>query len=275
MGHPEFETVIFETPADGVARITLNRPKRGNAVVPEMVRDLMACFDLIDVDDNLRVLILTGAGRNFCAGADLAVMKAYVENDMARLEEPFNARILHPVTQRLAGLNLPTIAAVNGAATAGGFDLSLACDMRIAGEKSRFGESYINLGLAPGNGGAYFLPRLVGSAITAEMAFTGDLITARQAQELRIINRVVADDMLQDEALALAARIATKPRKALMATKQLLRASWQSDLSSSLNMSYWTTSTLQYSADFREGIDAAIERRSPNFNRQTDKSSEG
>ncbi len=261
------ETAILESPAEGVARLTLNRPERGNAVVPELVRDLMAALDSVEADTKVRVLIVTGAGRNFCAGADLPGMQAYVENDLPRLEEPYNARLLHPLTQRLAGLSLPTLAAVNGAATAGGFDLSLACDMRLAGTSTRFGETYINLGLAPGNGGAWFLPRLVGSALAAELAFTGDLITAEQALEWRIVNRVVPDDRLQDEALALASRLASKPRKALMATKQLLRASWQSDLPGALNMSYWATHTLQYSADFREGVDAAIEKRTPRYNR--------
>jgi enoyl-CoA hydratase/carnithine racemase len=268
MDSVDFETIILEGPSDGVARVTLNRPDRGNAVVPELIRDLMAAFDHIEADPSLRVLILTGAGRNFCAGADLPGMKAYVEAEMAQLEEPYNARILHPVTQRLAAFIIPTIAAVNGAATAGGFDLSLACDMRIAGGSSRFGETYINLGLAPGNGGAYFLPRLVGSAVTAELAFTGDLIDAARALELRLVNRVVPDEGLQNEALELAMRIASKPRKALIATKQLLRASWHSDLIGSMAMSYWTTSTLQYSADFREGIDSALEKRAPNYNRR-------
>ena len=137
MERHEFETIIYETPIKGVARLTLNRPNNSNAVVPELVRDLMAGFDLLDADDSLRVVILTGAGRNFCAGADLPAMKAYVENKMAEFEEPYNARILHSVTQRLAALSLPTIAAVNGAATAGGFDLSLACDMRIAADCDR------------------------------------------------------------------------------------------------------------------------------------------
>lgn len=263
----EYETVILDTPAEGVARMTLNRPERGNAVTPDLVRDLMAALDRVDADTGVRALILTGAGKNFCAGADLPGMKAYVDTQMAALEEPYNARILHPVTQRLAHLALPTIAAVNGAATAGGFDLSLACDMRIAAASARFGETYVNLGLAPGNGGTWFLPRLVGSGMAAELAFTGDLIGADRALELGIVNRVVADADLAAEAAALAARIAAKPRKALIATKQLLRASWQSDLIGTMAMSYWTTSTLQYSADFREGVDAALERRAPHYNR--------
>lgn len=263
----DYETVILDAPAAGVARLTLNRPERGNAVVPELVRDVMAALERVDADVGNRALILTGAGKNFCAGADLPGMKAYVETQMAALEEPYNARILHPVTQRLAHLALPTIAAVNGAATAGGFDLGLACDMRIAGTSSRFGETYITLGLAPGNGGTWFLPRLVGSGMAAELAFTGEIIDAARALKLGIVNRLVADADLATETVALASRIAARPRKALMATKQLLRASWQSDLIGTMAMSYWTTSTLQYSADFREGVDSALERRPAIYNR--------
>lgn len=262
-----FDTVILDFPADGVVRITLNRPERANAVSPELIRDMMLAMDRVESDDGLRTMILTGAGKNFCSGGDLPGMKTHVETVMPELEEPYNARILHPVTQRLAALSLPTIAAVNGAATAGGFDLALACDMRIAGTSSRFGETYINLGLAPGNGGAWFLPRLIGSGLAAELAFTGDLIDAERALELRILNRVVDETRLADEAVALATRIAAKPRKALMATKQLLRASWHSDLTGALAMSYWATSTLQYTADFREGVDSALERRPPRYNR--------
>mgnify|MGYP001405698142 CR=1 FL=1 len=159
---------------------------------------------------------------------------------------------------------------MNGAATAGGFDLSLACDLRVAGQSSRFGETYISLGLAPGNGGAWFLPRLVGSALAAELALTGDLIDAARALEIGILNRVVPDEQIMEAALALAGHVASRPRKALMATKQLLRASWQSDLGGSLAMSYWAVSTLQYGRDFREGVEAALEKRKPLYNRRAD-----
>ncbi|MCA0206927.1 MAG: enoyl-CoA hydratase/isomerase family protein [Proteobacteria bacterium] len=262
-----FETLLLDVPAEGVARITLNRPERGNAVVPELVRDGMAALDAIDAATDVRVVMVTGAGRNFCAGADLPGMKAYLDTDLTRLEEPYNARLLHPLTQRLAMLSVPTLAAVNGAATAGGFDLSLACDLRIAGEGSRFGETYITLGLAPGNGGSWFLPRLVGSGMAAELALTGDIIDAARALELGIVNRVVADATLMDAALELAARIAARPRKALIATKQLLRASWQSDLPGALATSYWVTAALQQTRDLREGVEAALEKRPPLYNR--------
>jgi enoyl-CoA hydratase/carnithine racemase len=261
-----FDTIILDRPAEGVARIMLNRPERGNGVVPEMARELMHALDDQEADRAVRCLILTGAPPHFCSGADLKAMKAYLETEMLVREEPFNARVLHPVTHRLASLGIPTIAAVNGAATAGGFDLALACDMRIAGRAARFGESYIKLGLAPGNGGSWFLPRLVGTGVAAELAFTGDLLDSGRALELGLVNRVVADDALGQEAVELATRIAKRPRKALEATKSLLRASWHSDLLGALNTSYWMTHSLQYSRDFAEGVSAAVEKRPPTYN---------
>jgi enoyl-CoA hydratase/carnithine racemase len=262
----DLETILLDRPAPGVARITLNRPRFGNGVVPEMAAELMAALDGIEADVTIRCQILTGADPHFCSGADLHAFKAHVETRIGETEEPFNARVLHPVTHRLANLRMPTLAAVNGTATAGGFDLALACDIRLAGQKARFGESYIGLGLAPGNGGAWFLPRLVGSGIAAELAFTGDLLDADRALELGLVNRVLADDALAAAAVELAARIAARPRKALEATKQLLRSSWQSDLMGSLNTSYWMTHALQYSRDLAEGVNAALEKRAPIFN---------
>ena len=264
----EFETLYLDLPADGVGMLTLNRPHQGNGVVPELIRDMLACLDQVDADLGIRVLVLTGAGKTFCAGADLDAMKTYLDERMAIEEEPFNARLLAPVTPRLRNLRIPTIAALNGAATAGGFDMSLACDMRIAARSARVGETYIRLGLAPGNGGAYLMPRLVGSGIAAELAFTGDLIGAERALKLGLLNDVVDDDKLLETVLALASRIAAYPRKALEATKHLLRASWETDLNGSMSASYWATSTLQYSADFREGVEAALAKRTPAYNRR-------
>lgn len=260
------DTILIDRPAPGVSRITLNRPKFGNGVIPEMAAELTAALDAVEADMSIRCLIVTGADPHFCSGADLHAMKDHVENHMRETEEPLNARVLHPVTYRLATLRIPTIAAVNGAATAGGLDLALACDMRLAGARARFGESYITLGLAPGNGGAWFLPRLVGSGIAAEMAFTGELMDAEKALELGLVNRVLPDDALATGSATLAEKIAGRPRKALEATKQLLRASWQTDLLGSLNASYWMTHTLQYSRDLAEGVNAALEKRAPHYN---------
>ena len=262
-----FATIIVERPAEGVALLTLNRPERGNGVVPELVADLLQAMTELEADLSVRVLVITGAGKQFCAGADLVEFKRYLEEDHARTQEPYNARVLFPVTQRLVSCRLPIIAAINGGATAGGLDFALACDIRIASSAAKLGETYIKLGLNPGNGGTYFLPRLVGSGMAAELALTGDLVDAQRALEIGLVNRVVAPDELLPAAIALAARIAEQPRLAIEATKQQLRQSWHMDLQGSMNASFWGVAAMTYSADLREGIAAALEKRKPRYNR--------
>lgn len=262
----ELETCYYETVADGVAQLTLNRPDRGNGVVPAMARDMIDVLAKLEADITVRVLVLTGAGAQFCAGADLVEFQRYIEEQLPLTHEPFNARVLWPVTQRLVACRLPVIAAINGGATAGGLDLALACDLRIASTRAKMGETYIKLGLNPGNGGSYFLPRLIGSGLAAELAFTGDLIDASRALEIGLVNRIVEPAALLPEATALAARIARYPRLALEATKQQLRQSWHLDLIGSMNLSFWGVAALSHTEDLKEGIAAAREKRPPRFN---------
>jgi enoyl-CoA hydratase/carnithine racemase len=263
-----YETILLDRPADGVALITFNRPDRGNGVVPEMAADLIHALNALEADIDVRILILTGAGKQFCAGADLVEFADYLANIQAQTQEPYNARVLWPVTQRLVTSRLPVIAAINGGATAGGLDLALACDIRLASESAKVGETYIKLGLNPGNGGTYFLPRLVGSGMAAEMALTGDLYDAQQALDMGLVNRVVPAEALLSEAIELAARIAQRPRLAIEATKQQLRQSWHMDLVGSMNASFWGVAALSYSDDLREGVAAALEKRTPVYNKK-------
>ena len=262
-----YDTILLDQPAEGVALITLNRPERGNGVVPEMARDLLEALNAIEADTKIRVLVLTGAGKQFCAGADLVEFADYLASHQNETQEPYNARVLWPVTQRLVTCRLPVIAAINGGATAGGLDLALACDIRLAAANAKMGETYIKLGLNPGNGGTYFLPRLVGSGMAAEMALTGDLYGADHALAMGLVNRVVPAASLIDEAVALAQRIAERPRLALEATKQQLRQSWHMDLVGSMNASFWAVAALSYSDDLREGVAAAREKRPARYNR--------
>jgi enoyl-CoA hydratase/carnithine racemase len=262
----DLETCYSEQPADGVVVVTLNRPHRGNGVVPEMARDLLEVLTRVEQDRALRVLVLTGAGQQFCAGADLVEFQRYINEQLPLDHEPYNARVLWPVTQRIVNCRLPVIAAVNGGATAGGLDLALACDLRIASTHAKMGETYIKLGLNPGNGGSYFLPRLIGSGLAAELAFTGDVIDAQRALEIGLVNRVVAPELLLPETIALAARIAAYPRLALEATKQQLRQSWHLDLISSMHASFWGVATMSHTEDLKEGIAAARDKRPPRFN---------
>jgi enoyl-CoA hydratase/carnithine racemase len=262
----DYETLYTEPVADGVIALVLNRPESGNGVVPELARDFMAALDQLETDKSVRVLILTGAGKQFCAGADLEAFKAYLDERLTIEEEPYNARVLFPVTQRLVHCRLPAIAAINGGATAGGLDIALACDIRIASEEAKLGETYIRLGLNPGNGGTWFLPRLVGSGIAAELALTGDIIDAKTALEIGLVNRVVPAESLIDESVALAARIAKWPRLALEATKQQLRYGWNMDLNAAMSASFWGVAAMTRTRDLHEGIEAALEKRDPQYN---------
>ena len=246
----EFETIEVAEAKPGIVVVTLNRPDKGNGVVPEMARDLMAVLNGIDEDFSVRVLVLTGAGKVFSAGADLVALHDYLANELATRQEPFNARVLYPVTQKIVASRVPVIAAVNGAATAGGLDLALACDLRVASTTARFGETYVKIGLAPGNGGAWFLPRLVGSGRAAELALTGDLISAAEALDMGLVNRVVEPDQLLPAAVSIAERIAANPWRAVEAAKQALRASWQQDLAGAMSFGYWTASALHWTDDF-------------------------
>lgn len=262
----ELSTLFHEPAGDGVVLVTLNRPDHGNSVVPELAEDLTRTWTDFEADTSVRALVLTGAGKQFSAGADVRAMRDYLEHEHARTGEPYNARVLFPVTQRIQNGRLPVIAAINGAATAGGLDLALACDIRIASERARLGETYINMALPLGNGGSWFLPKLIGSGMAAELALTGDVIDAGRALEIGLVNRVVAPDELIPAALELATRIAAKPRRAVEATRQALRSGWLLDLQAAMNANYWAVSDAYHSADLREGVAAFLERRAPKFN---------
>lgn len=266
----DLETLFYERQGDGVVVLTLNRPDRGNGVVPELARDLLAALTELELDHSVRCLVLTGAGRQFCAGADLKAMRDYLDNELPVTHEPYNARVLFPVTQRIVASRLPVVAAVNGGATAGGLDLAMACDLRVASSSAKLGETYINLGLPLGNGGAWFLPKLVGAGVAAELALTGDVIDAARALEIGLVSRVVEPADLIPVAVALATKIASKSWRAVEATKQALRASWQVDLATSMNSSYWSVAALHYAPDLSEGINAFLERRPAVFNRHED-----
>src|ERR1700761_5034611 len=236
-GRAEFETLFYEHAADGVVVLTLNRPDRGNGVVPELARDLLTALTELETDLSVRCLVLTGAGRVFSAGADLRAMRRYLDEELPVSHEPYNMRVLAPVTQRVVASRLPVVAALNGAATAGGLDLAMACDLRVCASTAKLGETYINMSLPPGKGGAWFLPRLVGAGVAAELLLTGDLIDAARALEIGLVNRVVEPEEVVPVAVALAAKVAAKAWRAAEATKQALRATWQVDLATAMNSS--------------------------------------
>jgi enoyl-CoA hydratase/carnithine racemase len=260
------ETVLFAR-HNRVAWIAINRPERANSVTVELARDLMAALDAAAGDPEVGAIVLTAEGKQFCAGADLGRLKEYLALPPEEQREPFNVRDLFPVTARMRAIPLPVIAAVNGAATAGGLDLCCAADIRIASENARFGETYVKVGMIPGNGGTHLLPLIVGPAMACELAFTGDIIDAARALEIRRVNRVVPHDRLIDAAAELAERIAALPKTAIAATKAAIYKGLRQTLDENLSEMYFAVGWLHHSDDHKEGVRAFVEKRQPQFNR--------
>ena len=261
------ETVLVER-RGRVATLTLNRPDVRNAFsTVEQIAAFAAAVEGIARDPELSVVILTGAGRAFCSGGDVKGMQN--ETGFSAGTSLDLRRRYREDVQRLTGAlydaELPTIAAVNGPAIGLGCDLACCCDVRIASTSARFAESFIKLGLIPGDGGAYFLQRIVGIAKACELTFTGDTIDAVEAQRIGLVSQVVAPDELPVAANALADRIAANPPAVLRYTKRLLREAQRSSLATTFELSAAFQAIVQRTADHREAVAAALEKRSPSF----------
>ena len=205
--------------SEAVATITLNRPEKLNAFHDDMLMALVDAIDECEQRDEVRVLILTGAGRGFCAGGDVTAMGAEADNRPGVTKRHI-VDYIQAFPRRVARLKKPIIAAVNGVATGGGMDLALACDFRTAATTARFAETYAKIGLLPGGGGAYFLPRIVGTAKALELLLTADFIDANEALSIGLVNHVFADDALLEKTREIAARIASMPPYSVTMIKQ-------------------------------------------------------
>jgi 2-(1,2-epoxy-1,2-dihydrophenyl)acetyl-CoA isomerase len=246
----------------GIATITLDRPEKLNAFVGHMRRDLAEALEHAASERNVRVVIITGAGRGFCAGADVAYMAELMERqDLEEFTRLLNAgrRVLTTMRQ----MQKPVLAAVNGAAYGAGFNLVLGCDIRLAAESASFSQSFVKVGLHPDWGGTYFLPRVVSTNLACEMFFLGDAIDAGRALQLGLVNRVVPDDKLQTETRKLAERLRDAPYKSIAAAKHAVYMSEESSLERMLQ--YETEAQLQcfQSEEARERVRAFLERREP------------
>ena len=255
---------ILVSEAEGIATITLNRPDKLNAFVGHMRRDLAEALEHAGSDRGIKVVILTGAGRAFCAGGDIAFMAELME----RRDSDEFSRILgagRRVITAIRSMTKPVIASINGPAAGAGFNLALACDLRIASNNATFTQSFSKVGLHPDWGGTYFLPRLVSPNKACEMFFLGESIDAAEALRLNIVNRVVAPEELEAATLELAERLRAAPPIVVAAVKQAVYMSGESDLDEMLRYEVEAQLRCFESDDGHEGVRAFFEKRDPRF----------
>jgi enoyl-CoA hydratase/carnithine racemase len=253
--------------ADGVGTIVLNRPARKNAFTMEMIDTWASILVAARTDPDVRVIVVTGAGDAFCSGVDLG---RYGTGGARGAQSPLERKKtlterIHRIAYALEDLDKPVIAAVNGVAVGAGMDMALMCDMRLAARSARFSEGYIRVGLVPGDGGCYYLPRLVGIAKALELLLTGDFIGAEEAGRLGIVNHVVDDDALPAATAELAGKLAAAPPVAVAMIKRATYQSARADLRTALDLISSHMGIVTSTEDSAEALAAFRERRQPVF----------
>jgi 2-(1,2-epoxy-1,2-dihydrophenyl)acetyl-CoA isomerase len=265
---PDNDPPILVERRGAVALLTLNRPATRNALDGEaMYAAFETLVEQLNADLGLRAAVLTGAGSAFCSGGDVAKMRdraGMFAGSPEEIAENYR-RGIQRIPRAFQRLQLPIIAAVNGPAIGAGNDLACMCDIRIASSAARFAESFVKVGIVPGDGGCWLLPRVVGASKAAELAFTGDAIDAAEALRIGLVSRVVAPDALLDEALALAQRIAANAPQALRWTKQLLLQARTGTLDEALDAAGRFQGLAHHTADHAEAVAAFFEKRAPRF----------
>ena len=255
------EPAVLAELQNGVAIITLNRPQKLNAFTEAMHGELAQILDRIELDRAIRALLITGAGRGFCAGQDL---NDRVGIDNVDLGDGLD-RLYNPLIRRIRSLERPVICAVNGVAAGAGANLALACDIVLAARSASFIQAFVKLGLVPDAGGSFILPRLIGRARAMGMAMTGEKIDAKTAAEWGLIWEVVDDDQLLDKAQTLAQHLATQPTKGLGLIKRAFNASVVNDLDQQLDLERDLQREAGRTEDYREGVRAFLEQRPAAF----------
>lgn len=258
-----YENIKFEIAA-GVATLTLNRPDKLNSFTQAMHLEVREALAQLRADKSVRVLLLTGAGRGFCAGQDLGDRAVAPGGDAVDLGESVE-KFYAPLVLALRELPMPVICAVNGVAAGAGANLALACDIVLAAKSASFIEAFCKLGLIPDTGGTWHLPRLIGHARATGLAMLGEKLSAERAEQWGLIWKAVPDEELMNEAMAMAKHFASAPTKGLAFTKRALQASYGNTLADQLKLEGEMMRELGYSHDYREGVDAFINKRAPNF----------
>jgi 2-(1,2-epoxy-1,2-dihydrophenyl)acetyl-CoA isomerase len=245
----------------GVGMITLNRPDKFNSFVRQMAFDLQARLDECAANPEVRAIYLTGIGKAFCAGQDLAEAIDPAQTQLDKIvEEHYN-----PIIERLRNIEKPIVCGVNGVAAGAGANLALACDITIAGHSVAFIQAFSKIGLVPDSGGTYYLPRLIGMQKATALMFLGDKVTAEEAVQMGMIYKAVADEELQEVALGVAQKLAKMPTKGIGLTKRLLNESLNNDLTSQLARENEMQTQAGQTHDYQEGVNAFLEKRKPVF----------
>ena len=260
------KSVLYEQD-DRIVKITLNRPDTRNALSGDIIESLVEYLQKADKDKNVGCVILTGAGKSFSSGGNLQEIKDMTTKDQmtqAQLEDWYRFGI-QKIPLTMNSIDVPIVAAVNGHAIGAGNDLCTMCDIRIAGEDAKFSESFLRIGIIPGDGGSWFLPKIIGLARANEMILTCDVLDANKALDWGLVSKVVPNENLIVEAQQLAKKIATQPPEASRRAKRLLRMSQNVPLQDALEMAASQQSMLQQLDDHREAIDALLEKRKPNY----------
>ena len=256
--------VLLELREGAILTLTMNRPDKLNSLNVELTTSLLGAFRRAAADSEIRAIILTGSGRAFCAGGDLAL----ISDARRRNAGPELESLLRGGSQlalAICDTSVPVLAAVNGPAAGAGMNVALACDIRIASENASFGQNFAKVGLFPDFGGTYFLPRLAGPARAAEMFYTGEMISSAQAERIGIVNHVVAHERLAEEARALAGKLAAAPPIAARAVKKVLFGSERAALERALELEVQQQVICFSSEDCTEGLRAFFEKRLPQF----------
>ena len=259
----EYKTIILSVD-NGAAVLTLNRPDRLNSFTAEMHEEMQAALTEIERNGSIRALMLTGAGRGFCAGQDLgdrAVAPGGEAVDLGQSCENY----WNPMVRRLAEMRIPVVCAVNGVAAGAGANVALACDIVMAAKSAKFIQSFANIGLIPDSGGSWVLPRLIGQARALAITLTGEPVLAEKAESWGMIYKAVEDEALMEEAQKLVARLAKGPTRGLAETKKRIRESSLNTLQEELDHERDAMRELGYSKDYAEGVAAFMEKRKPIF----------